>query len=129
MSKSPTEYKLEESGDTPFSYHITVIKEIDNAITDNNVQKYHFNLFRGILEKTATFLGYRDCYNCIVKGKNKKEIIRLMNLHSHGKLLDLESSALPLDDVKLFTENFKEFIKVFYPKESDPKGLWDAIEW
>lgn len=48
----------EQRNDSPFSYHPQLKLEIERAIRENNIQKYHFNFLRNILEKTSTFLGY-----------------------------------------------------------------------
>ena len=51
---------LEKNGDSnkSFSYHLYLKKTIEQAIADNNIQKYHFTLLRNLYEKTASFLGY-----------------------------------------------------------------------
>lgn len=51
-------YSLTKQNDSPFSYHIYLKEEIEKAIENNAVQKYHFIFLRNILEKTATFLEY-----------------------------------------------------------------------
>lgn len=45
-------------GDSPFGYHLRVREELRKAIQDEQVEKFHFALFRNLVEKTATFLGY-----------------------------------------------------------------------
>lgn len=51
-------YKLEiQPNDSPFSYHLYLMSELDKAIQSNQISKYHFNFLRNILEKTSTFLG------------------------------------------------------------------------
>ena len=42
-------------------FKISFFKE--KNIEDCQVEKYHFNLIRNILEKLATFLGYREMKN------------------------------------------------------------------
>ena len=59
LSKSGAEIHLKTQGnDSPFAYHHVIISEIKDAIARNDLKKYHFNLFRALLEKTANFLGY-----------------------------------------------------------------------
>ena len=112
LSKNITGYKLENQGDTPFAYHIAVKEEIKKAIDDEVLKKYHFNLFRGLLEKTATFLGYNNWSDC-VEGEEKKEILRLVNLYSHGKLSDLESTYFPDEHKDIFKKAFSTFIGTY----------------
>jgi wobble nucleotide-excising tRNase len=119
LSKNITGYKLENQGDTPFAYHLVIKDEIQKAIDDQSLQKYHFNLFRGLLEKTANFLGYRSCYECL-EGDDKKEIMRLVNLYSHGRLSDLESANFPDEHKDLFVEAFSSFVKNF---KWNPSGI------
>ena len=54
-------YELaEKKGDSnkSFSYHLFLIKTIEDAIESKTIQKYHFMLLRNLYEKTANFLGY-----------------------------------------------------------------------
>lgn len=112
FSKYGTEFNISHQSDTPFAYHLVVKEDIQKAINDNDVKKYHFNLFRGLLEKTATFLGYRHWSECLEE-RNKKEIMRLVNLYSHGRLSDLESNDFPNEHRDLFEESFQIFAQRF----------------
>ena len=82
-------YSLEnQSGDSPFSYHLFLKSEIEKAIESGQVQKYHFNFLRNILEKTSTFLGYDKWGDLLPKmeggGTNPYES-RIINISSHSK--------------------------------------------
>lgn len=113
LSKFETKLKLEEQKeDSPFGYHLLVKEEIQKAIDLVNIQKYHFNLFRGLLEKTANFLGYCDWYDCI-NGDKKQEITRIVNLHSHNKLSEIEYKELSDEEKNLFKETFNNFIREY----------------
>ena len=112
LSKNNYEFKLLEQGDAPFSYHLSVKEIIQNAIANDNIEKYHFNLFRNLLEKTSNFLGHNDWTDCI-SGDNKQEFIRLLNLYSHSRLSDLESRELSSEDKTLLQETFSTFIANF----------------
>lgn len=52
-------FSLVNSNDSPFSYHLFLLSELEKAFESGNIQKYHFNFLRNILEKTCTFLGYK----------------------------------------------------------------------
>ena len=41
-------YLLEETKDSPFSYHLLLLSELEKAIESNDMQKYHFNFLRNI---------------------------------------------------------------------------------
>lgn len=112
LSKNDNKYKFKDQWDSPFSYHLAVKELIQNAINTDSIEKYHFNLFRALLEKTSNFLWYENFYDCI-KWSNKSESTRLLNLYSHNKLADLESNELSSRDKELFIETFNEFIENF----------------
>ena len=113
LSKNEINFKLEEQkNDSPFGYHLLVKDEIQKAVDSGDAQKYHFNLFRGLLEKTANFLGYGNWYDCIT-GDKKQEFARIVNLYSHGKLLEMESKHIPDEHKNLFKEVFNDFISEF----------------
>lgn len=115
LSLDNYEYKLTEQGDTPFAYHVVLKEIIQHAIDTNSIEKYHFNLFRNILEKTATFFGYTAFSDCIL-GANKEEFTRLLNLYSHSRLAELEAPDLSSEDKVLFQESFTRFIENFHWK-------------
>ncbi len=105
-------FQLLKQGDTPFSYHLSIKKIIQEAIIGNHIERYHFNLFRSLLEKTSTFLGYDDWRKCVPSGR-KAEFIRLLNLYSHGKLSDIESRQMSGEDKIIFEETFTNFVSDF----------------
>lgn len=110
LSKLNVGLRLDQQKDTPFGYHLLVKDKIQEAIATNNIEKYHFNLFRALLEKTSTYLGYNNWYDCIESDK-KKEISKLINMYSHGKLSDLESKHFPEEHKELFRHVFEDFIE------------------
>ncbi len=74
----------EEKGDTPLAYHLTILKNIQEAISEGSIEVYHFNLMRSLLEKTASFFGYKGFGECL-EGDNEDVYCRLLNMYSHGK--------------------------------------------
>ncbi len=83
------EYELiNQSNDSPFSYHLYLLSEIEKAIEMEQVKKYHFNFLRNILEKTATFLGYDNWGDLLKKiddGSAHLYENRIINFSSHSK--------------------------------------------
>jgi len=113
LSKKENILELVEQGnDSPFAYHLLVKGKIKDAIDSDNIEKYHFNLFRGLLEKTANFLGYKNFEYCITE-ERRDGFKKVLHLHSHGKLSELESSIVSNEDKELFKETFNEFIENF----------------
>ena len=56
MKLEDNTYELQmQENDSPFAYHLYILRELKNAINTNSIKKYHFNLLRNLLEKTATF--------------------------------------------------------------------------
>jgi hypothetical protein len=51
---------VEQTNDAPFSYHLFLFAELENAIETDSLQKYHFNFLRNLFEKTSTFLGFNN---------------------------------------------------------------------
>ena len=115
LSKSDEKIHLiSQEKDSPFAYHHVIISEIEMAIKENEIKKYHFNLFRALLEKTANFLGYSEGWrNLLPEEKHGKAIIKVLDHYSHNSLSDLESKDLSENNKKDFKEAFQYFIREF----------------
>ena len=117
-------YLLEEqNGDSPFSYHIHLLSELEKVIDSGNVQKYHFNFLRNILEKTSTFLGYESWKELLPEDARKSYFDCIINLSSHGKFSSEEVSAIRDNDkrvlsylVRTFKESYNFQTKEYYNK-------------
>ena len=104
--------------DSPFAYHLFAMALIKQAIENNTIERYHFNLFRAILEKTANFLGYKH-YISLLTGENKDETYRILNIYSHSRIADMEPQDIPSDHKKLFADIFNDFLKSYNWKIED----------
>ena len=71
--------------DSPFSYHLFLLTEIEKAIQSGNLKKYHYNFLRQILEKTSTFLGYKSWEDLLPDDSKKAYYDLIINICSHGK--------------------------------------------
>ena len=103
-----------QSTDAPFSYHLFLKSEIEKAIETGQVQKYHFNFFRNILEKTSTFLGYENWGEILPKtadGKTDPYESRIINISSHSKHSAEEIVELTENDKKVLSYMLKEIEK------------------
>lgn len=79
---------ISQSNDSPFSYHLYLMSELEKAISTEEIHKYHFNFLRNILEKTSTFLGYEEWGNLLSKiDENSSKLYekRIINISSHSK--------------------------------------------
>ncbi len=94
-------YLLKESNDSPFSYHLFLLDKLEKAITSGEVQKYHFNFLRNILEKTATFLGFNKWNELLPQESQESYYNRIINLSSHSKYCGEETSFIKEDDKRV----------------------------
>lgn len=77
----------EKQGDSnkSFSYHLHLKHTLDEAIRQNNIQKYHFTLLRNLYEKTANFLGYPK-WSELLPGDKQAYLKRIIQFTSHSTL-------------------------------------------
>lgn len=87
--------------DSPFSYHLFLLKELEDVIESGQIKKYHFNFLRNILEKTSTFLGYSKWKNLLpedTEGARDAYYNRIVNLSSHSNHHGEEISIISEND-------------------------------
>lgn len=72
-----------------FSYHLYLKQLIEQAIKDNEVQRFHFNLLRNLYEKAASFLGYQSWTDLLPEDKTLYAK-RVMHFYSHRSLSNEE---------------------------------------
>ncbi|KYK81456.1 anticodon nuclease [Aggregatibacter actinomycetemcomitans serotype e str. SC936] len=104
-----------QDNDHPFSYHIFLKKELQKAISNDSLQKYHFNFLRNLMEKTSTYLGYsgwKELLDAINKKTGNNFKPRLIDLNSHSAHSSEEISNLrnsDKDEVKNLVNAINEF--------------------
>lgn len=113
LCKKSNVYELENRNDSIFSYHLSLKETIQKAIRENSMEKYHFNLFRNLLEKTSNFLWYTDWSDCIEEWDDKEELKQRLQVYSHSKLSEEESTQLSNEDKELLRKSFETFIRQF----------------
>lgn len=95
---------LQQPNDSPFAYHLHLISQIEEAIESGQIEKYHYNLLRNILEKTATFLGYKRWEHLLPKtddGLPNPYAKRIVNFSSHSKHAAEEVAPLKPEEKKV----------------------------
>ena len=95
---------INQSSDSPFSYHLYLKAELEKAIESGQLSKYHFNFLRNILEKTSTFLGYKKWGDLLPKtddGRTNPYEARIINISSHSKHAGEEVAELTEDDKRV----------------------------
>ncbi|ENU81852.1 hypothetical protein F975_00468 [Acinetobacter sp. ANC 3789] len=112
-NKHTNEYQLQSTGDTPFFYHVAMLKELKDASDANpcRLYTYHFNILRSIMEKTASFFGFEDFSSCVSGIENEALFSRALNLLSHGKYSVYEPQAMGLDNQQLFKNILDAFLQ------------------
>lgn len=103
----------EQSKDSPFSYHLGIIEELKRAISENEIQRTHFNQFRALLEKTANFLGYTDGWSALLTGPHKVMLTSVLNLYSHDRFSEIDSSDVYEEYKEALNVEFHEFLETF----------------
>ena len=91
-------------------FKISFFKE--KNIEDCQVEKYHFNLIRNILEKLATFLGYREMKNVLPQDSSGPDpyMNRIVNLSSHSKHSGEETVYISSNDKRVLKNLVEEHI-------------------
>lgn len=107
----------EKRGDSnkSFSYHLFLKQTIEQAIAENNVQKYHFTLLRNLYEKTASFLGYSK-WSDLLPDDKQAYLNRIIQFTSHSSLSN-EAVAEP-------TVQEKQTVKFLLDNLIDNYGYW-----
>lgn len=90
----------EKKGDSnqSFSYHLYLKRTLEQAVAENQIQKYHFTLLRNLYEKTASFLGYPR-WSELLPGDKQAYHNRIIQFTSHSTLSN-ETIAEPSDPEK-----------------------------
>ncbi|MGG0645949.1 AAA family ATPase [Bacillus mycoides] len=114
-------YKLvDQHNDSPFSYHLFLINEIEKAIESEQIYKYHFNFLRNVLEKTATFLGYSHWKDLLylVRGNQVAYENRIINISSHSKHSAEEIVELTNEDKNVLRHLISEINEIYRFKKN-----------
>ncbi len=103
-----------QPNDSPFAYHLHLLSKLEEAIQSGQVEKYHFNLLRNILEKTATFLGYKRWEQLLPRmddGLPNPNAKRIVNFSSHSKHAAEEVQPLEPEEKKLLERLVKHIVE------------------
>jgi hypothetical protein len=105
---------VEQPNDSPFAYHLHLLSKLEEAIQSGQVEKYHFNLLRNILEKTATFLGYKRWEQLLPRmddGLPNPNAKRIVNFSSHSKHAAEEVRPLEPEEKMLLERLVKHIVE------------------
>ena len=102
-----------------FSYHLYLKHVLEQAVAENQVQRYHFTLLRNLYEKTASFLGYPR-WSELLPGDQQAYLNRIIQFTSH--------STLSNDTVTEPTEPEKQTVKLLLNHLKNEYGFWKQVE-
>jgi hypothetical protein len=104
----------ELENDSPFSYHLFLLSELEKAIQPSGeIKKFHFNFLRNILEKTSTFLGYKKWEELLPQESREAYYKRIINLSSHSKHNSEEISIVEENDKRVLIFLVGEIIRMY----------------
>lgn len=89
--------------DSPFAYHLFLLKQLEEVAASGNIQKYHFSFLRNILEKTSTFLGYNKWEDLLPQESREAYYNRILNFSSHSKHHGEEVSFIDENDKRVLS--------------------------
>lgn len=102
-----------------FSYHLHLKRTLEQAISNDQVQKYHFTLLRNLYEKTASFLGYPQ-WSELLPDDKQTYFNRIIQFTSH--------STLSNDTVAEPTPQEKQTVKFLLDNLTSNYGYWQQQE-
>ena len=112
-SKTSNSYSLRNTSDTPFFHHVAMLTELDQAQQSGKLYTYHFNMLRSLLEKSASFHGYKNFSACIKQDDDDPDGIlyaRLINILSHGNYSLYEPREMLEENKTYFRKIFRDFL-------------------
>lgn len=102
-----------QEGDTPFFHHVAALAQLYEAGRTGQLFTHHFNMLRSVLEKTASFHGYRHFSMCIKQDADDQNGIlhtRLINILSHGNYSLYEPQEMMEENKRYFRKILHDFI-------------------
>lgn len=123
--KADGTFELIDSNDHPFSYHLFLLSELSGAIKSNQIEKYHFNFLRNILEKTATFLGCKHWAELLPKTADNQPdpfANRILNLSSHSAHAGEEIADIKETDKEKLIELITFLTDTYHFKEDNKQN-------
>ena len=115
-NKVTGDYTIKDTGDTPFFHHVALIKELKESVRTGKLYTYHFNILRNILERAASFHGYKDFSECIKNGDDDPDTAtytRCVNILSHGNYSLFEPREMVEDNKEAFKDILDRYMNLY----------------
>lgn len=113
VSKEADRYLLTDTNETPRYHHVALLKQLHEVAESGQIYTYHFNILRSILEKTATFHGFKSFSVCIKQENHDPDGIlhtRLVNVLSHGNYSLYEPQEMLPENKEYFRKILRDFM-------------------
>jgi hypothetical protein len=113
LSKEPDGYYLRNTNATPRFYHVAMLKELHEVAKSGKLYTYHFNILRGIMEKTATFHGFNYIGDIIKREPDDQDgtlHYRYIQLLSHGNYSLFEPVDMIEENKQIFRKILNDFM-------------------
>ncbi len=110
-SRNGDGYSLQSTTDTPFFHHVAMLSELKKVADAGRLYANHFNVLRGVLEKTSAFFGFKDFSGCIHGIEDEVLFSRALNLLSHGDYSLFDPKELTEDNKQLFNSILNGFLE------------------
>lgn len=128
--KNSIGYVIRDTGDTPFFHHVAVLAELYEAEQKGELYTHHFNMLRAVLEKTASFHGFKNFSACIKQADDDPDGIlhtRIINILSHGNYSLYEPQEMLEENKGYFKKILDDFMSryTFNPElfSTEPKEV------
>jgi len=130
LDKASGSYTLRYTGDTPFYHHVALLEQLYEAAQTDQLYTYHFTILRSILEKTATFHGFKNFSACIRQDNDDEDGIvhaRLINVLSHGNYSLFEPREMVEENKQYFRKILNDFMANYrFNPELFPEPMEEA---
>lgn len=113
QNKKTQEYILQDTGETPFFHHVATLADLYKAEQSGELYTYHFNILRTLLEKSASFHGFKGFSACIKQDDDDPDGIfhaRLLNILSHGNYSLFEPQEMLPENKEYFGRILRDFL-------------------
>ena len=116
---------------TPFFHHVAMLTELCQAQQSGRLYTYHFNMLRSLLEKSASFHGFKNFSDCIKEDNDDPEGIlhtRVINLLSHGNYSLYEPREMLEENKTYFKKILRNFLERYPFNPELVPGVFEAAE-
>ncbi len=131
LKKAPGGWELRDTGDTPRFYHVAMLRELHKAAESGEIYTYHFNILRGIMEKTATFHGFTGVGDIVKKAPEDENGVlhfRYIQLLSHGNYSLFEPREMLEENKEIFRRILHDFMNDYrFNPELFPEAVTEEM--